>query len=46
MLWQCEKPILNKNFYNIEAIGDIQTLIKPEFNPSTKKWSIEKDLTK
>lgn len=36
----------DENFLNIKAVGHILAILKPEFNPQTKKWGIKKDITK
>lgn len=46
VFWLCEKPITNKNFLNIEALGSILFTLKPEFNPETNKWEILQNLSK
>lgn len=35
----------DENSLNIKAVGHILAILKPEFDPQTKKWGIKKDLT-
>lgn len=34
------------NSLNIKAVGHVLAILKPEFDPHTKKWGVKKDLTK
>lgn len=43
--WGFIEKVNEKNIINISAIGHILAILNCEFDPSTKKWTIQKDLT-
>ncbi|MCX0338306.1 hypothetical protein [Acinetobacter radioresistens] len=46
VLWRCEKPVSNKNYFNIQALGTIIATLQPVFDPNHGTWLIQSNFAK